>query len=103
MGSLLSLTSVRFLAKLAELALLGQDEWSSSNAVEQITAGLGLLIGFSWQRGFSIAMNNISLAMLAKFPCPTSVYQLLISVGLVLLVFPAWRHYILQTDSSLST
>uniref|UniRef100_A0A7S0A8I5 Uncharacterized protein n=1 Tax=Pyrodinium bahamense TaxID=73915 RepID=A0A7S0A8I5_9DINO len=55
-----------------------------------ITA-LGLLVGISWEGSFTLAVAEI----VVNYPQNRLLLKNLLAVGLVLVVLPAWRLYIL--------
>eukprot|EP00931_Biecheleriopsis_adriatica_P060994 TRINITY_DN36651_c0_g1_i1.p1 TRINITY_DN36651_c0_g1~~TRINITY_DN36651_c0_g1_i1.p1 ORF type:complete len:570 (-),score=136.83 TRINITY_DN36651_c0_g1_i1:65-1774(-) len=87
------------LDKVEDNHLLGQDSEVAEAAVEKIITGLGILIGFSWEQSFDTAVDVVAEGLADTWP--PSLSKLVMSACLVLIVFPAWRYYILPTEVEL--
>ena len=59
-----------------------------------IMVGLGILIGFTWEQAFERSVSTI--VQVAAVPGP--LLKLVMAFGLVLLVLPAWRIWILKRN-----
>mmetsp|Transcript_29909 Transcript_29909/g.81043 ORF Transcript_29909/g.81043 Transcript_29909/m.81043 type:complete len:559 (-) Transcript_29909:169-1845(-) len=88
------------LDKVMDNQLLGEDSELAENAVEKLITGLAILIGFSWEQCFDTAVTVIAESQSKK--CPEAIAKLIMSVILVLVVFPAWRLYILPQERELN-
>jgi len=87
------------LDKVMDNHLLGEDSELAENAAENLITGLAILIGFSWEQCFDTAVTVIARSQKQK--CPEAISKLIMSVILVIVVFPAWRLYILPTELEL--
>jgi len=85
-----------FLDKLEDNELLGKD---ANESLEVIIEGLGILVGFSWEQSFDVAVEDITTS--AKSLMPPSLSRLLMSIVLIAVVLPAWRYYILPKEQLL--
>jgi len=72
---------------------------NASKAIEAMIDALGILIGFSWEQSFDVAVDVISESV-DKF-IPKVFGRLIMSFLLTLIVFPAWKKYILPTEIEL--
>merc|ERR1712228_725264 len=88
------------LDKVEDNHLLGEDSEVAENAAERLIQGLGILIGFSWEQSFDTAVAVVAAGL--KSDCPVIISKMVMSVCLVLIVFPAWRNHILPTERELS-
>jgi len=68
-------------------------------AILAVIDALGILIGFSWEQSFDCAVDVISEDV-DKF-IPKTFARLIMSLLLTLIVFPAWKGYILPTELEL--
>jgi len=68
-------------------------------AIDAVIDALGILIGFSWEQSFDVAVDVISDDV-DKF-IPKVFARLIMSLLLTLIVFPAWKGYILPTELEL--
>ena len=66
----------------------------SSAGMFAIMVGLGILIGFTWEQAFERSVSTI--VQVAAVPGP--LLKLVMAFGLVLLVLPAWRIWILKRN-----
>ena len=82
--------------KVEDAGVLGRE---SEAAIDLIIQGLGILVGFSWEQCFDVAVSVVSAS--AKDSMPPCYSRLLMSMVLVAIVFPAWRIYILRTEQEL--
>merc|ERR1712228_658999 len=73
---------------------------SASEAAEKMITGLGILIGFSWEQCFDTAVTVIAEGKAEQYLDP-SITKIIMSAMLVLIVFPAWRWFILPTEQEL--
>lgn len=78
--------------------LFGEDSEAAGAAAEKMITALGILIGFSWEQCFDTAVTVIAEGQHVLNP---AISKLLMSILLVLIVFPAWRGYILPTEQAL--
>jgi len=88
------------LDKVEDNHLFGEDSEIAEGATEKMITGLGILIGFSWEQSFDTAVDVVAEG-LHRFAPPT-FSKMIMSICLVLIVFPAWRIYILPTERELS-
>jgi len=93
--SALSFMFIFILDKVVDNQLLGEDSEVADAGVEKLITALGVLVGFSWEQSFDVAVSVVSAS--SKDYLPPAVSKLLMSVLLVAIVFPAWRLYILKT------
>lgn len=76
---------------------LADADWTGPEIDATITdliKGLGILIGFSWEKSFDAAVT-VSAQNMASGYVPRCAVKLLLSILLCSLVIPAWRWYIL--------
>jgi len=64
-----------------------------------ILAG-GIVIGFSWEQAFDVALENISEMWVHGWERTSTLF---LSLAILLIVLPAWRLYILPKDVSENT
>merc|ERR1712217_112007 len=95
--STVSFSLIFILDYVNDKEMLGKD--SKSN-IEEIIDSLAILIGFSWEQCFDIAVTVVAEG--GKTFMPPMYSKLIMSVILVLIVFPAWRFYILRTEMDLN-
>lgn len=88
------------LDKLMDGQFFGEEAESADDAVEKMITALGILIGFSWEQCFDTAVTVIAEGKAEHYVSP-AITKLFLSVLLVLIVFPAWRWYILPTEQEL--
>jgi len=98
--SVVSFLTIFILDKVEDNHLFGEDSEIAEGATEKMISGLGILIGFSWEQSFDTAVDVVSEGL--KQECPPLISKMVMSVILVLIVFPAWRIYILPTEKELS-
>eukprot|EP00405_Crypthecodinium_cohnii_P017861 CAMPEP_0206459302 /NCGR_PEP_ID=MMETSP0324_2-20121206/24097_1 /ASSEMBLY_ACC=CAM_ASM_000836 /TAXON_ID=2866 /ORGANISM="Crypthecodinium cohnii, Strain Seligo" /LENGTH=584 /DNA_ID=CAMNT_0053930831 /DNA_START=33 /DNA_END=1787 /DNA_ORIENTATION=- len=99
----LSATSFLFiflLDKMVDHHLLGEESEVADAAIEKLITALGVLVGFSWEQSFDVAVDVVAESNEERMPPAFS--KMLMSVLLVLIVFPAWRLYILRTERDLA-
>lgn len=89
--SLLSFAIIFVLDKIADMDATGA---AADEAIRTIIEALGILVGFSWEQSFDVAVDSITQQITVM---PASVTKLLMSLCLVAIVLPAWRIYILQS------
>jgi len=94
--SAVSFAFIFILDKLEDSGSLGSD---SEQAIDLMIQGLGILVGFSWEQAFDIAVTVVATAL--KADLDPGISKLILSSMLVLIVFPAWRIYILKTEQEL--
>merc|ERR1719379_2548721 len=82
--------------KIEDSGILGE---AASKAIDATIDALGILIGFSWEQSFDVAVDVISEDV-DKY-MPKTFARLLMSIALTLIVFPAWKGYILPTELEL--
>lgn len=82
--------------KIEDAGILGED---ASMAIDATIDALGILIGFSWEQSFDVAVDTLSEDM-EKYIPPT-FGKLIMSFALTAIVFPAWKNYILPTEVEL--
>jgi len=85
------------LDKVIDNELVGE---GSEQAVETIILAFGVLVGFAWEQSFDAAVGVVADAMEGRFPKAGS--KLVMSMVLVIIVFPAWRFYILPLEQELA-
>lgn len=66
-------------------------------ALRSVISALGLLVGFSWERSFHIALSDVG-ALGARFGLPPGIGLHCAALLLVLVVLPAWYYYILPNS-----
>ncbi|CAK8992971.1 Hypothetical protein SCF082_LOCUS3299 [Durusdinium trenchii] len=88
------------LDKVEDNHLFGEDSEIAEGATEKMITGLGILIGFSWEQSFDTAVDVVAEGL--RHDCPPTISKMLMSICLVVIVFPAWRIYILPTERELS-
>lgn len=79
---------------LDKIADLPQTSGEVDRIVRSIVMALGILIGFSWEKSFDVAVASIASTVHAL---PEAATKLLLGLSLVTLVIPAWRLHILPT------
>lgn len=94
--SAVSFLFIWILDKIEDNQLFGAE---SEEGIDLIIQGLGVLVGFSWEQCFDVAVTVVASSCKHTLQPPTT--KLLLSVLLVLIVFPAWRIYILKTEQEL--
>jgi hypothetical protein len=94
--SAVSFLFIRILDKIIDQEILGKEP---EEAIELVIQGLGVLVGFSWEQCFDVAVGVVASAN--EHMLPPSLSKLVMSVLLVLIVFPAWRLYILESEQKL--
>lgn len=82
--------------KIEDSGVLGH---SADKAILAIIDALGILIGFSWEQAFDVAVDVISEDV-DKY-IPKTFAKLIMSIMLCTIVFPAWKNYILPTEIEL--
>lgn len=92
--------AIFLLDKVMDNNLLGEESQLAENAVEKLITGLAILIGFSWEQCFDTAVTVISESQ--KKHCPEVLSKLIMSIILIVVVFPAWRLYILPKERELA-
>jgi len=92
--STVSFSLIFSLDKISDNKMLG-DGQGAAETVNLIIIGFGILIGFSWEQSFDVAVDVVSQA--AKQHMPPCFTKMIMSGFLVLIVFPAWRIHILRT------
>ncbi|CAE7211445.1 unnamed protein product [Symbiodinium natans] len=98
--SVVSFLTIFILDKVEDNHLFGEDSEIAEGATEKMISGLGILIGFSWEQSFDTAVDVVAEGL--KHECPPLISKMVMSVILVLIVFPAWRIYILPMERELS-
>ncbi|CAE7273216.1 unnamed protein product [Symbiodinium microadriaticum] len=98
--SVASFLMIFVLDKVEDNHLFGQDSEVAEGATEKMISGLGILIGFSWEQSFDTAVDVVAEGL--REDCPPLISKMIMSVILVLIVFPAWRIYILPMEMELS-
>lgn len=93
--SAISFIFIFVLDKVQDNKLLGDNAESAEEAIDLIIIGLGILIGFSWEQCFDVAVDVISEHF--EDQMPPCLSKLIMSFILVMIVFPAWRIHILRT------
>merc|ERR1719375_535459 len=68
----------------------------ADHALKPFTTALGLALGFSWEKTFDVAIDNIG-DKLGDGASENSKHliKILMCVGLIAIVMPAWTHFIL--------
>eukprot|EP00442_Polarella_glacialis_P019042 CAMPEP_0115162084 /NCGR_PEP_ID=MMETSP0227-20121206/71758_1 /TAXON_ID=89957 /ORGANISM="Polarella glacialis, Strain CCMP 1383" /LENGTH=447 /DNA_ID=CAMNT_0002574241 /DNA_START=28 /DNA_END=1369 /DNA_ORIENTATION=- len=97
--SVVSFMLIFILDKAEDNKLFGEDE-VAAGAGEKMIQGLGILIGFSWEQSFDTAVGVVAAGLEGR--CPPVLSKLIMSVMLILIVFPAWRRHILPTEQAMS-
>ncbi|CAE7602075.1 unnamed protein product [Symbiodinium pilosum] len=97
--SVVSFLMIFVLDKVEDNHLFGEDSEIAEGATEKMISGLGILIGFSWEQSFDTAVDVVAIGL--KHDCPPLISKMVMSVILVLIVFPAWRVYILPMEREL--
>lgn len=92
----MSFTVIWLFDKLEDSGALGH---SADKAILAIIDALGILIGFSWEQSFDVAVDVISEDV-DKY-IPKTFARLIMSFALATIVFPAWKAYILPTELEL--
>jgi len=82
--------------KLEDSGVLGSE---ADKAILAIIDALGILIGFSWEQSFDVAVDVISEDV-DKY-VPKTLARLVMSFALTAIVFPAWKMYILPQELEL--
>ncbi|CAJ1395672.1 unnamed protein product [Effrenium voratum] len=98
--SAVSFLFIFVLDKVEDNHLFGEDSEIAEGATEKMITGLGILIGFSWEQSFDTAVDVVSEGLRAD--CPPTISKMIMSICLVLIVFPAWRIFILPIEKELS-
>lgn len=96
--SFVSFVMIRGLDQVEDSGMMGAQ---SDRAIEEIISALGILIGFSWEQSFDVAVDVISDSLEEDVHMPKTVSRLLMSVTLVAVVFPAWKGFILPQELKL--
>eukprot|EP00927_Polykrikos_kofoidii_P066659 TRINITY_DN62214_c0_g1_i1.p1 TRINITY_DN62214_c0_g1~~TRINITY_DN62214_c0_g1_i1.p1 ORF type:complete len:620 (+),score=96.90 TRINITY_DN62214_c0_g1_i1:108-1967(+) len=94
--SAVSFMFIFFLDAIQDNHILGEQ---ADTAVELMIQGLAVLVGFSWEQAFDVAVVVVSAS---SGNVPPALSRLLMSILLVLVVFPAWRMHILKTEQDLN-
>mmetsp|Transcript_65096 Transcript_65096/g.121309 ORF Transcript_65096/g.121309 Transcript_65096/m.121309 type:complete len:558 (-) Transcript_65096:53-1726(-) len=97
--SFISFLFIFILDKIEDYKVFGKGE-STDEAIEKTIEALGILVGFSWEQSFDVALTAVTVN--AKDVCPPALSRALLSVVLVGIVFPAWRIFILPTEQTLN-
>jgi len=84
------------LDKIADADKASGGSKSTEHALRTLVQALGILVGFSWEQAFDSAVDET--AQVARNP---AIAKLALSIVLVIIVFPAWRFYILPTVNKL--
>jgi len=95
-----SFSFIFVLDKIEDNHVFGKDSEMTEEVVEKLIAALAMLIGFSWEQCFDTAVSVVAAS--TRESCPPAICKLILSMVLVAIVFPAWRVYILPTESELS-
>jgi hypothetical protein len=82
--------------KIEDSGILGEE---ADKVIKSIIDALGILIGFSWEQSFDVAVDVLSEAG-EKFIQPV-FGRLFMSLILTLIVFPAWKKQILTQEMEL--
>eukprot|EP00418_Pyrodinium_bahamense_P010541 CAMPEP_0179129376 /NCGR_PEP_ID=MMETSP0796-20121207/61383_1 /TAXON_ID=73915 /ORGANISM="Pyrodinium bahamense, Strain pbaha01" /LENGTH=340 /DNA_ID=CAMNT_0020828255 /DNA_START=1 /DNA_END=1023 /DNA_ORIENTATION=+ len=92
-GKLLQAVLLTFCCMLVIFVLdcLGDGSEKCKKAFNGVITALGLLVGISWEGSFTLAIDEI----VANHPQNRLLLKNLLAFGLVLVVVPAWRLYIL--------
>lgn len=97
--SAVSFTVIYFLDKMNDVHLFGEGK-QADDAIEQVIMALGILVGFSWEQSFDVAVSTVSRS--GDEEASPAIIKLVLSFMLVAVVFPAWRWYILPTEQELN-
>lgn len=89
--SFASFALIFILDKIADMDATGEN---ADRAIRTIITSLGLVIGFSWEQCFDMAVESITERMSGD--APKCWPKLLITLFLAIIVLPAWRLYILK-------
>lgn len=101
-GSMKAVLSALAVTAVAFVVIFGLDKVADSKyddvevhrALRGMIAGLGLLVGFSWERCFDASLEG--LANHRYFgTVPPAISRVALAFGLALMVLPAWKWYIL--------
>jgi len=95
--SVVAFMMIFVLDKVIDLELMGQGHEAK---VEIIILAFGVLIGFAWEQSFDAAVDVVAEGLEGRFPVAGS--KLGMSIILVIIVFPAWRFYILPLEQELA-
>jgi len=94
-GKLLEALLVSFGSMLAIFALdsVGDGSPSMKKALKGLITALGLLVGISWEGAFALGVDEVAANW--NTPHAVLVAKTLLALGLVVVVMPAWRLYIM--------
>lgn len=98
--SAVSFLFIFVLDKVEDNHLFGEDAEIAEGATEKIITGLGILVGFSWEQSFDTAVDVVAEGL--RHLAPPTFSKMVMSTCLVIIVFPAWRFYILPTEREIS-
>lgn len=103
-ASLLATTAAFSLMRVLDWMADKQDtDAHFSHGARAIIESLGILVGFSWEKSFDVAVDSVAEGADESFLefLPQPVLKLGLAFGLCLVVLPAWRWYILPTEMEL--
>jgi len=70
-------------------------------SIEQMIEVFGLLVGFSWEQSFDVALDAITVYFEKSNHIQPAITRGILSIVLVALVFPAWKNWILPQQLEL--
>mmetsp|Transcript_30040 Transcript_30040/g.48452 ORF Transcript_30040/g.48452 Transcript_30040/m.48452 type:complete len:499 (+) Transcript_30040:2-1498(+) len=105
-GSMKAVLSALTVTAMAFVLIFGLDKVADSNfddvevhhALRGMIAGLGLLVGFSWERCFDASLDGLAKHRDFGTLSP-EVSRVVLAIALALLVLPAWKWFILPMPS----
>lgn len=96
--SVLSFVGIWLLDQIADTKMLGD---TVSKHIRSKIVALGILIGFSWEKCFDIAVSNVATVVEDELKYPAAVTKMFLALLLAGIVVPAWRWFILPTVQEL--
>lgn len=87
--SFVSFSVIRVLDKIADSPVTGE---KADDIIKEIIGAIGILVGFAWEQSFDAAVDNLAEGLHTGYPALT---KLAMAVFCVVLIVPAWRHWIL--------